>query len=151
MSLTIQYESLGPRSAFRATLPGLMIGLPTGQQIQLKDLSAGGLSFELPRAESVLVPGSVVRANLLIADNLYLEGLPCRIVRIAANNLVAAAFDNLSLQQEARIDKLVLEIQKRLIAQRKMQTPDPENEAAIPAPQGADSAHTILLDDPNLE
>lgn len=151
MSLTIQYESLGPRSAFRATLPGLMIGLPTGESIQLRDLSTGGLSFELPQAENVLEPGSLVRANLLIVDKVYLEGLPCRIVRIASNHVVAAAFEGLSLQQEARIDKLVLEVQKRLIAQRKMQEAASKAETKTLPGQGADSARAILLDDPNLD
>ena len=151
MGLDIHYDSQGPRAAFRATLPGLTLELPGGQQLPLRDLSAGGLSFVLPRAGHLIVQGTEVRANLSIAGKVYIESLPCKIVRITDTDLVAVAFENLSRLHEARIDKLVLEIQKRLIAQRKTRDKEYAESAASAAPLGADSAHSIRLNDPNLD
>lgn len=121
MDFNITFQALvGNRGSYRATIPGLTVRLGTGQICEARDLSAGGVGFTLPDGCS-LVEGQLLVLDILVADRLYIQALEATAVRVYGG-MVASAFRQLSRTQEARLDKLVLETQKRLIARRKAQT-----------------------------
>lgn len=105
------------RGAFRATIPGLSIRLPSGETCTAKDLSVGGAGF-VPPPSLHLHKDQVLMLDILVADHLYVQGLESVVARVSPE-AVACAFQNLTRTQEIRLDKLVLETQKRLIARRK--------------------------------
>lgn len=108
------------RNAFRATLPGLTAALNNGssQRYRVDDVSAGGLSFDAPGLE--LARGTEVTVNLFLADRLFAAEISARVMRVETGQ-IAVAFKSLDRQQELRIDKLVLETQKRAIIREKME------------------------------
>lgn len=107
------------RGAFRTRIPGLKAKLQeTGVSFDVKDLSATGIAL-LATVESRLKEGATVTADLMIAGKPVLIGLKSKIVRRINQDILACQFVELDRRQEARLDKLVLEFQKRMIAQRK--------------------------------
>lgn len=142
---TIRYEApASKRGAFRASVPGLQVALPGGVLCQVKDLSAGGVGFSAPQGE-VLAADSELQIDLLVADKLYVGALTTRIVRVTPEGTVACSFGELSRSQEMRLDKLVLEMQKRLIALRKAK------EAAEIAKETASCASGGACDEKNAK
>lgn len=105
------------RGAFRASLPGLTVRLPSGENLAVKDISAGGISIarpaRAPRADAVLA------FDLYVGNRLFLEGLKGKLVRMTENGVAAYAFVEVSRAQEYRLDKLILSMQKQVIAARK--------------------------------
>lgn len=107
------------RGAFRARIPGLKAKVrETGASFDVKDVSATGTAL-LATVESRLKEGATVTLDLLIADKPVLVGLKTQIVRRINEEVLACKFVSPDRRQEARLDKLVLEVQKRMIAQRK--------------------------------
>ncbi len=121
MSFTIHYDYQGARERYRAELPGVMLFLPSGEPAQVKDISSTGLSFQLPTARARIAPNTTVKTDLFIAGKRYMKGLMCKIVRISDKGIAAATFEELDLVHEAKLDKLILEIQKRAILHRNAQ------------------------------
>jgi hypothetical protein len=128
----------GRRRAFRAEPPALYarIGGLDGY-FRVNDISAGGLNLQPDQSD--LRAGDIVPLDVLIAGRRYLSGLHAEVVR-ATPAEAALAFRNLSRRQELKLDKLVLEMQKRAIAHLKSEReaqeakqPGVEKEADGPA------------------
>lgn len=113
-------EGGGSRSAFRTVIPGLKIVLESGEACAVQDISSGGLGFSY-QEEHQFAAGTILRISLWVADRLYIEQLQMSVVRYTSAKTVACRFVELSRQQEIRLDKLILEMQKRIIAQRRAQ------------------------------
>ncbi|GFM33443.1 PilZ domain-containing protein [Desulfovibrio subterraneus] len=108
-------ESL--RRAFRAQVPGLEGWFADRQKrYPVKDISATGFAI-LDHTQS-FKQGDSLKMDLLIKQRLYVGAIPCQVVRVLDNGIVGFDYLPLDLRQEARIDKLVLEVQKRSIANK---------------------------------
>lgn len=119
MDVTFQLEGEGgKRAAHRERVRGLVARLDgeAGAYV-VHDVSASGLA--LVDAEARLSFGRVCRLALGIGPRELIAGLPASVVRRTDEGLVGLAFGELSLRQEAWLDKLILEIQKRRIDLRK--------------------------------
>ncbi|WP_428560624.1 MAG: PilZ domain-containing protein [Solidesulfovibrio sp. DCME] len=144
-TFTLEGEA-GRRAAHRERVRGLVAVWDDDgdRRFVVHDVSATGLS--LADTEGVLAPGrtgrvtlaigprtliaglpvTVVRVSgrtgrvtLAIGPRTLIAGLPVTVVRVSGPGLAGLAFGELSLRQEAWLDKLVLEIQKRRIDLRK--------------------------------
>lgn len=104
------------REAYRVSVPGLTVRLPQGTSYAVNDLSATGMSLEA--GSGSFVEGSTLLFDLLIAGRLYLGALRCKIVRCTDDGLIACRFMDLAHQNEIKLNKLVLELQKRKILER---------------------------------
>ncbi len=113
------------RNAFRATLPGLTAAMNDDYDTRYKvdDISAGGLSFDIP--DSSLARGDEVTLHLFLADRLISTEIPARVMRVEPGQ-IGLAFKTLDRQQELRIDKIVLETQKRAIIREKIERENQE-------------------------
>ncbi len=80
----------------------------------LSDISVSGCSFKVPMIEWSINERFVLQ--LEVKGRIILGGIKARMVRATQNNVVACSFEGLSEKQEYALDKLVLEIQKRIIA-----------------------------------
>lgn len=106
------------RGAFRTSVPGLAIrikGYPNFYSV--KDFSVNGLAFV---SEKVFFEvGKQFQIDLLLGQKEILLGITCEVVRDIGKGMMGCVFIDLDKYQEARLDKLVLEIQKRMILLRK--------------------------------
>ena len=118
MDVTFQLEGeVGKRTAHRERVQGLVARLDgEAAAYVVHDVSASGVALVDP--EGRLVPGQDCRLALRIGAKELIAGLPAVIAR-RADGRVGLAFGPLSLRQEAWLDKLILEIQKRRIDLRK--------------------------------
>ncbi len=132
---TLEGENL-PRRAFRARVVGLAARVHShGRDYPVRDISATGLAL-LDETRGFRQGESLV-VDLEIHRKAFLKDLPARVIRVLENGIVGLDFTQLDLKAEERLDKLVLEIQKRLIdlrkardlARRQMETPDEEPDA----------------------
>ncbi len=106
----------GTRRAFRAHVNGLAVLLRECDcKYSVKDISATGFALIADTVPFQL--GQELRADVLVGPHAYLADVACRIVR-QGEGLVAFDFLSLDREQEARLDKLVLEIQKHAISKR---------------------------------
>jgi len=107
-----------PRRAFRARVVGLGARVHVHERVYpVKDVSATGLALldetrQFRQGESLVL-------DLEIHERTFLKDIPVKVVRVLENGIVGLDFMNLDRRMEARLDKLVLEIQKRLIDMRK--------------------------------
>lgn len=109
------------RRAFRAKIPGLGVHVPsTGETYEVMDVSAMGLAFKGSETAS-FTEGSVFEFDLLINKKVFIPKLNAKVMRLLPNGLVGCNFENMDRRQEVKLDKLVLEVQKRMIALRKKQ------------------------------
>lgn len=108
------------RQAFRTKVPGLTAKF-SGQDrsFDVKDLSATG--FAVLEPDAGLQEGRQVECDLLINNKLFLGGAKAEIRRVLDNGIIGVTFIELTRKQQAKLDKLVLEVQKRLIELRKQQ------------------------------
>ncbi|UZP67860.1 PilZ domain-containing protein [Desulfovibrio mangrovi] len=105
------------RRAFRAQVPGLEGWFADRQKgYPIKDISATGFAI-LDETRS-FKQGESLQMDLFIKQRLYVGEIPCQVVRALENGIVGFDFLPLDRRQEARIDKLVLEVQKRSIANK---------------------------------
>ncbi|MBG0789860.1 MAG: PilZ domain-containing protein [Desulfovibrionaceae bacterium] len=116
--ISIPEENGQLRKAFRTRVPGLAVRFPAlGRTMDVMDLSATGFA--------VLDPGKGFKENqslevdLLIKDKLFLGGADAVVMRVLDNGIIGMNFVDLDRQRQIKLDKLVLEVQKRLIALRK--------------------------------
>jgi len=101
------------RKSFRASFTGLRV-IILGESFDVHDLSTSGLSFT--KTEDIQIfQGRRYSAHVTIASRVYIADIPLQIVRIAQNLRVACRFIELTPRQEIRLDKLILEMQKRSI------------------------------------
>ncbi|MEW5771940.1 MAG: PilZ domain-containing protein [Thermodesulfobacteriota bacterium] len=106
------------RRAFRAKVPGLKVAVPDrSASYDVMDLSAMGLAFR-DDAKS-FKENTIITFDLYLNDKVFLAELTARVMRMLDNGLVGCNFEGNDHRKEARLDKLVLEVQKRLIALRK--------------------------------
>lgn len=127
------HHGVGRRQAFRAVPPGVTARVrETLDSFDVNDISAGGVCMTVP--EVVFAKGRTLRIDLLIAGRLFLPDLEALVVR-AVPGECACAFQNLTRRQELKLDKLVLEIQKREIIRRRQ-----EREAAKTAQEDVSGA-----------
>ena len=119
MDVTFELEGeVGKRAAHRERVRGLVARLDDeADGFVVHDVSASGLALVDPEAR--IAVGRDCRLALGIGPRELVAGLPARVVRRAEGGLTGLAFGELSLRQEAWLDKLDLEIQKRRIDLRK--------------------------------
>lgn len=109
----------GGRSTFRARVPGLDARVvELSAAFPVTDVSAGGFAVESDGKPFSL--GMKITIDLLIKQQAYITGLAAVVRRIIPDRLtVGCSFEPMDRRQEARLDKLVLEVQKRMIDLRK--------------------------------
>lgn len=106
------------RKAFRTKVPGLTCRFPdTGRILDVMDLSATG--FAVMDTKKEFVEDARLELDLLINKRLFLGGVSAMVMRALDNGIVGFNFVDLGRQEQIKLDKLVLEVQKRLIALRK--------------------------------
>ena len=109
------------RQAYRTRVPGLDVRVITQsgpQDFAVQDISASGFAFaDNPRAYS---SGMTFSFDLLLNKRLFLGDLKGKVMRvITEKGIIGCNFDGMERRQEIKLDKLVLEVQKRLIELRK--------------------------------
>ncbi|WP_419787660.1 PilZ domain-containing protein [Pseudodesulfovibrio sp.] len=108
------------RKAFRTRVPGLTVRFPAMKKsFEVKDLSATG--FAILDQGKAFKEGQALDVDLLINKKLFVAECKAQIMRVLDNGIVGINFLDLGRQQQAKLDKLVLEVQKRLIELRKKQ------------------------------
>lgn len=126
-------SGVGRRQAFRAVPPGLKARVKgTLDSFEVNDISASGICMTVP--EIAFAKGRVLHLDLFIAGSLFLKDLEALVIR-AVPGECACAFQNLVRRHELKLDKLVLELQKREIIRRRQ-----EREAEKALPDGASEA-----------
>ena len=117
-SFSLPWES--KREAFRSSLPGLQVWLVEQELIcSIKDISAKGVAFFCEN--HAFDVGDMFFLDVVLSKTPLIKALKARAVRAEEEGLTACVFEDLDRRQEARLDKLVLEVQKRLIAEKKAQ------------------------------
>lgn len=105
------------RRAFRTRVPGLTVKfLELGITTPIKDISATGFAVD---GGPGMKEGMQYTVRLLLNDKLFLGDVRSTVIRVVGNGIVGLNFEELDRKQQQRLDKLVLEVQKRLIALRK--------------------------------
>jgi len=109
------------RQAYRTRVPGLDVRVVTKagpQDFAVLDISATGFAFsDNPRGYS---PGMILSCDLLLGKRLFLGDLKAKVMRVLdQKNIIGCNFETMERRQEIKLDKLVLEVQKRLIELRK--------------------------------
>jgi hypothetical protein len=110
----------GRRRAHRERVRGLVVIVEDHEEpFVVHDVSASGLA--LVDTQRRLRRGRACLVTLAIGDRTLVRDLPGVVVREASMDrwMAGMAFGDLSPRQEAWLDKLVLEIQKRRITLRK--------------------------------
>lgn len=117
--MDISYESKNQaRGAFRASLPGLAVRIEGHSGLfKVKDFSVNGLAFWAGKDTFKVDDEFLV--DFVLGKKVLLSGLTAKIVRDIGKGLMGCVFVGLDKYQEARLDKLVLEVQKRMILLRK--------------------------------
>ena len=123
------YQISSRRKAYRVSIPGLYVrirGLEHAFPVQ--DVSATGVAFENTSRQNLeYQPGDEMELDLLIKDKTYLEELKALLVR-HRDFMLACEFHDLGLHQEAGLDKLVLEVQKKWIVAKKKKRAEEKDE-----------------------
>ena len=108
------------RQAYRTRVPGLDVRFMTKTGViecQVRDISAGGFAFaDEPRSYS---NGQELVVDILLAKKLFLGDIKAKVMRVLDNGVIGCNFKEMDRRQEIKLDKLVLEVQKRLIELRK--------------------------------
>lgn len=118
LDFSIKAPKGGQRRAYRTKVPGLKAVVPAKErEFTVGDLSATGLS--LHAAKGVLKEGETIVMDLFLNKKLFLSGIKARVMRILDDDSAGCNFEAMGQRKEERLDKLVLEVQKRLIAMRK--------------------------------
>jgi c-di-GMP-binding flagellar brake protein YcgR len=118
LDFTMKTPQGGQRRAFRTKVPGLRAVVPAKNlQFDVGDLSATGLSLD--SQEGQLREGEGFEFDLFLNNKLFLSGIKARVMRILEGGRAGCNFETMDQRKEERLDKLVLEVQKRLIAMRK--------------------------------
>jgi hypothetical protein len=106
------------RKAFRTKVPGLTVRFPGLDLVHdVADLSATG--FAVIDKSGRFIEKESFEVELLIKNRLFISGAKAMCMRAHENGIVGLNFVDLDRQKQIKLDKLVLEVQKRLIALRK--------------------------------
>lgn len=106
------------RQAFRTRVPGLEVRFhDSDRAFGIKDISASG--FAIMDDSGFFKAGEHHDVSLYLNRKLFLGHAMVTVVRSLDNGIVGLTFDELKRQQALKLDKLVLEVQKRLIQLRK--------------------------------
>lgn len=117
LKFSIQKKDAGPRRAYRAKVPGLKAVIPAkGGEYEVIDLSATGMS--LKDEDGVLREGELLECDLFLNRRIFLSEIKTRVMRVK-KGVAGCNFESVDRHKEERLDKLILEVQKRLIATRK--------------------------------
>ncbi|MBG0777517.1 MAG: PilZ domain-containing protein [Desulfovibrionaceae bacterium] len=115
---TMPEEDGQRRRAFRAKVPGLVGRFAAQSKVfEVADLSGLGIAFL--GASKYFREDELVEFDLFLNRKPFLAGMTARVVKVLGNGIVGMNFEGLNRQQEVRLDKLVLEVQKRMIALQK--------------------------------
>ena len=115
LDFTIALGSPRQRGRYRVATRGLSLHLDgLAQTFGIHDLSSGGCNLYAPA--ELLAIGRIFDGDLHIGNTSYLAQLTIKVVRHITDHNIACSFQALSRQQEIMLDKLLLEIQKRNIA-----------------------------------
>lgn len=121
MKLNLELDGEQQRKAFRTRVPGFFVRLrDTGKTYAIKDLSATGFAI-LDESKS-FTEGETHRVDLFLKQKPFLEDLKGRVMRVVPNGIIGWNFEDMDRRQEMRLDKLVLEVQKRLIKMKKQKS-----------------------------
>lgn len=116
--ISIPDEEEQLRKAFRTKVPGLTVRFPSlNRALDVMDLSATGFAVLDP--ENGFQEKQTVEIELLIKNKLFISGASALVMRCLDNGIVGLNFVDLERQKQIKLDKLVLEVQKRLIALKK--------------------------------
>lgn len=108
------------RKAFRTRVPGLNVRFPALKRVfEVKDLSATGFAVLDP--DKGFKENQPLEMELLIKKKLFLGEVNAIVMRVLDNGIIGINFVDLERQKQVKLDKLVLEVQKRLIELRKKQ------------------------------
>ena len=108
------------RKAFRTKVPGLSVRFPAlSKDFDVLDLSATG--FAVKDSAKSFKEGQPLEIELLIKDKLFLTKSAGVVMRVLDNGIIGINFVDLDRQKQGKLDKLVLEVQKRLIELKKKQ------------------------------
>jgi len=126
---SFDYEASTRRRAYRISIPGLYVRIRGLEHtFPVQDISATGIAFENTSKQDLKYqPGDELELDLLIKDRTYMEELKALLVR-HRDFMLACEFNDLGLRQEAGLDKLVLEVQKKWIAAKKKKRAEEKNE-----------------------
>ncbi|MBG3876582.1 PilZ domain-containing protein [Desulfovibrio oxamicus] len=126
---TLPSDVEGERRAYRTSVPGLEASV-AGKDgtFPVENVSAVGIAMHAPG--HAFAEGEDLRVDLLIMGKPYITALPARVARLGEGGLVGCELASPDFWQEARLDKLVLEVQKRMIAQRKAESEKRDAQAA---------------------
>lgn len=117
LEFTYLFESAIKRKGFRTKVPGLMAVLHGFQApFPVLDVSAGGLCLK-DDANLIAIEGTMVLDLALLGKNL-LRDVSAKVSR-HQEGTAGLYFVELTRRQEERLDKLVLEVQKRAISKSK--------------------------------
>lgn len=108
------------RQAYRTRVPGLDVRVVTTtgpQDLQVRELSATGFSFSAPARDYSL--GQILSFDMLLCKRLFLGSLKAKVIHVLDQGVIGCNFLEMERRQEIKLDKLVLEVQKRLIELRK--------------------------------
>jgi len=118
LSFSMAGDDKQQRRAFRTDVPGLEAYIPSRDaRYKVGDLSALGLAF-VDQSRS-FKEGEALEMDMFLNKKLFLSGLKLRVMRVLDKGIIGCNFEGIDPRKEARLDKLVLEVQKRLIALRR--------------------------------
>lgn len=119
----------GKRKAYRVTAPGLEAHFKQkSAYYKIKDLSATGMA--IVDKELGFKKGQKFAVDLTLNKRRYVSGIKAEVVRCAEDGTVGLMFHELEFNKEVRLDKLVVEIQKRAIEYRKRMRSDQSEDKA---------------------
>lgn len=105
------------RKAYRTKVPGFRAKVSGGGSFSVRDISALGFAVvDNPRS---LAEGQLYEVEFFLNKKKFIGGIQARVVRFMPDGLAGFVFENLERRQQMKLDKLVLEIQKRLIELKK--------------------------------
>lgn len=122
MKLNFEYDSDSPegRERYRAAVPGLVAKLSGFDgAFSLLDVSGNGMAIRMERTDQMR-PGMEAVVEVMSLSQRKILRCSVQLVRInKEKGIVAFEFVHMSAFQEASLDKLVLEVQKRKINKEK--------------------------------
>lgn len=105
------------RQRVRVAVNGVQILVhEKSEAFAVNNISAGGVCIASPSGR--FAKGESLTADILIEGHPYLNDLEALVLRVGDADC-ACSFPNLTRHQELKLDKLVLETQKSLIARRR--------------------------------
>ena len=124
MGVDFDFQYIGPenkgRVTYRVTLQDALVRI-VGQDkpYVLSNISASGLAFYVP-SDATFRVGQEFVADITGKKRRFLDGLKLEVVRVdRQEGVVACKMIDLDSDNEALIDKLVLEVQKRELARKR--------------------------------